>query len=144
MHVVLLFHEEWILKAVKLSPQKTVISAWYTQECLPPVLQSVEQRRPKSGLRGICIHHDNASPRTAATTAYLQEKDIAIIPHPPYSPDLAPNDFFFISKVKESLRDHHFENDTELEEAVHSALIQFLMLLTGRLLITGLFACSVV
>ena len=69
--------------AVKLEGQKSVTALWYTTKCLPRVLE----KGPKSGLM---LLHDNAPAHTAwLTTKYLAEKNVKMIPHPPYSPDLA-------------------------------------------------------
>ena len=47
-------------------------------------------------------------------TDYLTEMGIKTIPHPPYSPDLAPCDFWLFSK----LRGCRYETIEELKEAV--------------------------
>jgi histone-lysine N-methyltransferase SETMAR len=40
------------------------------------------------------VHHNNAPEHTAVSIQeFLAEKKIPMIPHPPYSPDLAPCDF---------------------------------------------------
>jgi len=31
-----------------------------------------------------------------------------VVPHPPYSPDLAPSDFWLFPKLKEMLKGQHF------------------------------------
>ena len=73
---------------------------------------------PKTGTRSLLWHHDNASPhKAAATVAALTENKVKILPHPPYSPDLAPCDFFLFPFVKERLRGIHFESP---EAAVHA------------------------
>jgi hypothetical protein len=35
-----------------------------------------------------------------------------VLEHPPYSPDLAPSDFFLFLKVKEVLKEWHFDGIT--------------------------------
>ena len=39
-------------------------------------------------------------------------------PHPPYSPDLAPSDFFLFGYVKTKLMGHSFQTREELFEAI--------------------------
>jgi len=41
-----------------------------------------------------------------------------IVPHPPYSQDLAPSDFWLFPKLKETLKGQHFSLDAEVEAAV--------------------------
>ena len=55
--------------------------------------------------REIVLWHDNARPYTARKTqAFLREKSHwDIFEHPPYSPDLAPSDFFLFQKWRSTL-----------------------------------------
>jgi len=41
-----------------------------------------------------------------------------VLPHPPYSPDLAPSDFHLLPKLKEHLKSQHFSCDEEVKSAV--------------------------
>ena len=41
-----------------------------------------------------------------------------VLPHPPYSPDLAPSDFHLFGPLKEFLGDQHFSTDDEVKQAV--------------------------
>jgi transposase len=47
-----------------------------------------------------------------------------MLPHPPYSPDLAPSDFHLFWPLKDALRGRHFRSDEEVKEAVHDWLEQ--------------------
>ncbi|GBN59665.1 hypothetical protein AVEN_28416-1 [Araneus ventricosus] len=38
--------------------------------------------------------------------------------HPPYSPDLAPNDFHLFGPLKKQLASRHFRTDAEVQAAV--------------------------
>jgi hypothetical protein len=44
------------------------------------------------------------------------------MPQPPYSPDLAPCDFFLFQKVKSAVKGHHFESREDNQRAVTQAL----------------------
>ena len=77
------------------------LEGWYVDRCLPKVFVVWCHRRPKTGLRGLFLHHDNASARTAATTVdFLTVSEVQLLPHPPYSPDLSPCGFFLVPEVK--------------------------------------------
>jgi hypothetical protein len=41
-----------------------------------------------------------------------------VVPHPSYSPDLAPSDFWLFPKLMETLKSQHFSSDAEDEAAV--------------------------
>ncbi|GBM35068.1 hypothetical protein AVEN_203231-1 [Araneus ventricosus] len=60
---------------------------------------------------GHCIRTKDCSRISAAQFTPLFD-------HPPYSPDLAPNDFHLFLKLKEFLRGKRFGSDEELENAV--------------------------
>ena len=40
---------------------------------------------------------------------FLATKEITVLQHPAYSPDLAPSDFFLLPKIKEILKGRHFD-----------------------------------
>ncbi|UYV69539.1 hypothetical protein LAZ67_6003926 [Cordylochernes scorpioides] len=57
------------------------------------------------------LHVDNARPHTAHVVLQFLSKNSTIqIPHPPYSPDLAPNDLFLYPKLKMKLKGRKFDN----------------------------------
>ena len=63
-------------------------------------------------------HHDNAPAHSARVTKdLLREFRWEVIPHPPYSPDLAPSDFFLFPKLKESLKGTRFHSIVEAKNA---------------------------
>ena len=73
---------------VPLEQRRTVNSEWYTTICLPVVFQEI---RKTNRQRRITLHHDNAGSHTSAqTTALLRTRNIDLMSHSPYSPDLAP------------------------------------------------------
>ena len=43
-----------------------------------------------------------------------------MLPHPPYSTDLAPSDFFLFGPLKDFLRGQKFKDDGEVKAAVRS------------------------
>jgi hypothetical protein len=66
----------------------------------------------------LVLHMDKASPHRARfTTRNLKENRITASPHPAFSPDLAPSDFFLFSALKGSLSGRIFESPDELVEA---------------------------
>jgi histone-lysine N-methyltransferase SETMAR len=55
------------------------------------------------GLDGAFLHWDNARPHfSKITKAAVKTLRLGIVPHPPYSPDLAPCDFFFLAISRKS------------------------------------------
>ena len=65
------------------------------------------------------FHQDNAPLHNfILITYYLTKKGIKAVPHPPYSPDLAPCDFWLFPKLKGNLRGCCYETTEEMKEAV--------------------------
>ena len=56
----------------------------------------VNEKRPELVNReGVIFHHDNATPHTSLTTRQkLLRLGWEVMLHPPYSPDLAPSDYY--------------------------------------------------
>jgi hypothetical protein len=50
------------------------------------------------------------------------KKNIPILPHPPYSPDLAPCDFYLFSKLKLKLKGHNFRMMENIQKVVTDEL----------------------
>ncbi len=91
--------------------------------------QKIRQKRPfmwKGGVNGdtdreFIIHQDNASCHTSnRTIAFFLNQDL--LAHPPYSPDLAPCDFFIFPFLKKQLRGHRHQNLRDLKTAVSRVL----------------------
>ena len=97
----------------------TITAEYYArvlEEVLEPVLRT---KRP--GLRGnqLIFQHDNARPHTAKkTTAAIRRLGWETLPHPPYSPDLAPCDYYLFWKMKEYIRGKSFKSRSALASSV--------------------------
>jgi transposase len=62
------------------------------------------------------LHHDNEAARTSLkTTEFVTNNNIAIVLHPPYSPDLAPYDFALFPKFKMKLKGRRFETVSNIQ-----------------------------
>ena len=84
----------------QLDKQSTKFSIWkYWKGCV----KKLDGNGPKFFAKNSRIlHHDNAPARTALSVReFLATKQITVLEHPAYSPDLAPSDFFLFSKIKE-------------------------------------------
>ncbi|CAH1977019.1 unnamed protein product [Acanthoscelides obtectus] len=89
------------IATILLNEQRTVTADWHTTLCLAKVITELRKINPE---RRIILHQDNASSHTAQRTRqYLTEENLELLDHPPYSPDLSPNDFFTFPKIKNRL-----------------------------------------
>jgi hypothetical protein len=54
---------------------------------------------------------------------FLDSKQITVLEHPPYAPDLEdPNDFFLSPKIKEILKGRHFDDIDDMRSNTTAAL----------------------
>ncbi|CAH1966315.1 unnamed protein product [Acanthoscelides obtectus] len=91
------------IATIPLNEQRTVTADWYTTIFLPKVITELRKINPE---RRIILYQDNASShRSQKTRQYLTEENVELLDHPPYSPDLSPNDFFTLPKIKNRLRE---------------------------------------
>ncbi|GBP66257.1 hypothetical protein EVAR_41052_1 [Eumeta japonica] len=61
----------------------------------PPHVYRSQRTKKNNRQSTIILHHDNASCHTSTeTTRFLERQKVELTGHPPYSPDLAPNDFY--------------------------------------------------
>ena len=66
------------------------------------------------------FHHNNAPAHTSAiATAKLFFLRYEILPHPPYSPDLAPSDYFLFPNMKTWLGGKRFSSNEEIIAATN-------------------------
>lgn len=68
-------------------------------------------------LRNIRFLHDNAKPHVSMMTqGKLEELGWEVLPHAPYSPDLAPSDYHLFRSMQHSLRGKKFKNNNEIQK----------------------------
>jgi len=67
--------------------------------------------------------HDNAPSHNATIIKqFLAQRKVTELDHPPYSPDLAPADYFLFPKVKSHLKERLFDSISDIQKAVTSTL----------------------
>jgi len=95
-------HKKWL-------PAGQTVNQYYYKDILERLRKIVMRVRPNITTNWI-LHHDNALAHAAFYVAqFLTSKGITVMPQPPYSPDLAPCDFFLFQKTKSAMKGHHFE-----------------------------------
>ncbi len=99
-------------------PGGTIKSETYC-EALRVLKEQIRRKRKEmwrigpDNFRNFHLHHDNASSHTAAPTVeFIQASQIKVLEHPPYSPDLAPCDYFSL------LHGHWFQNLQDMKTGV--------------------------
>jgi len=101
----------------------TVTSATYADLLKNHLRPAVKSKRRGRLSTGVLLQHDNAWPHTArSTVATIQDLSFECLPHPPYSPDLAPSDFHVFGPLKEAMGGKSFRPNEEVQQAVHERL----------------------
>lgn len=110
-------HMEFIPDGVTVNKEKYV-------HILRRLRQSIRRKRPDFWQnKNWLLLHDNApAHRSVLVQSELAKQSITVLPHPPYSPDLAPCDFFIFSRMKNQLRGRRFCSAEEVKTAATQAL----------------------
>jgi histone-lysine N-methyltransferase SETMAR len=67
----------------------------------------------------VLLQQDKARPHTrAATNDAIARLGLTLLPHPAYSPNLAPSNFHLFPELNEDLRGQNFSSDEEAKAAV--------------------------
>ncbi|KAG5317644.1 MOS1T transposase, partial [Pseudoatta argentina] len=85
--------------------------------------RALKEKRPLYAQRhdkGILLH-DNARPHVAKPVkTYLETLKWEVLPHPPYSPDIAPSDFHLFRSMAHGLADRRFHSYEEAQKWIDS------------------------
>ena len=85
-------------------PRGQTVNADYVITSLQLFWRRLRLKRPDLFKNGFIFHWDNAPVHTAGKVkTFLEKKNVEMLPHPPYSPDLAPADYFLFPRVKAEL-----------------------------------------
>ena len=90
------------------------------------LVQTLRRKRPQLDFDDVILHYDNGPAHRAHDT----ELDIVLLgfdllPHPPYSPDIAPMDFRLFPGPKNELRGQRFETPIEFRNKVREIISSF-------------------
>ena len=85
--------------------------------------RALREKRPQyeQGHEKVILQHDNARPRVAKPVkTYLETLKWEVIPHPPYSPDIAPSDYYLFRSIAHDLADQQFRSYEDIEKWLNS------------------------
>ena len=115
-HVTAFFYSEGIVHHEYAPDGQTITKEFYL-EVLRHLRESVRRKQPEKWRDGDWIlHHDNAPAHTShLVQQFLAKHGTAQLQQPPYSPDLAPCDFFLFPRLKKVLKGHRFEATEDIK-----------------------------
>ena len=101
-----------------LQKGKTITGEYY-DSLLDRIDAILKEKRPHL-TKKVLFHHDNVPAHTSAiATAKLFNLLYEILPNPPYSPDLAPSDYFLFPNMKTWLGDKRFSLNEKIFAATN-------------------------
>jgi len=117
MMLICFFDQEGIAHQEFVPPAMTVNADFY-RDVLRRLRENVRCKRPQKWRnQNLIIQHDNAlAHRSFKVSQFLAKKNMTVIPHPPYPPDVAPCDFFLFPKLKLWMKGRTFDTIEEIQE----------------------------
>ncbi|UYV70267.1 hypothetical protein LAZ67_7002330 [Cordylochernes scorpioides] len=119
--IIVFFDIRGIVHCEFVPQGQTVHSTFYLE-----VLRRFKRRiaRVRTDIKDtVKLHHDNVTSHTAfINTNLLARSNTPVIPHPPYSPDLAPFDFFLFPRLKREMKGKHWETVENIQHHVTTFL----------------------
>ncbi|XP_060568938.1 histone-lysine N-methyltransferase SETMAR-like [Ruditapes philippinarum] len=109
-----------VVTQVPIPKGRTVTAKFYKRIVLNKVDKYYRKRRPNTGMIGLFLLQDNATPHKAyIVKKFLESKRVTVLNHPPYSPDLAPCDFFLFPRLKKHLQGRRYSTRNGIGSALH-------------------------
>lgn len=113
--MLIVFFDFYGLVHYEFVPKGQTVNQVFYKQVLERLREKVRRKRPEAWKsKSWILHHDNAPAHSALSVReFLASKNIPVVPHPPYSPDLAPCDFFLFPRLKTTLKGQRFEDVNE-------------------------------
>src|SRR5215510_13453377 len=114
--LIVFFNAKGVIHKEFVPAGQTVTGKFYAE-----VLRLLKDRvrRVRQEIKGDWVlHHDSAPSHTSlAVGEVLAKFNVATLPQTPYSPDLAPSDFFLFPRIKRDLKGKRFDTIPALQAA---------------------------
>ena len=101
-----------------LTDLRTINCEYYLALFECPVKTDISNKRKRAQI-SVSYIQDNTRPHVATHTMdTIQKLKWNVLPHPPYSPDLAPSDYHLFGSLKENVAGKRFRNYEEVIQDV--------------------------
>ncbi|UYV70868.1 hypothetical protein LAZ67_8000923 [Cordylochernes scorpioides] len=121
--VSVFWDSEGVLLLDFLNKGQTITGDYY-ENLVKQLREAIKEKRRGKLSRKIVYHPDNApSHRSLQAMATIYDSGFELLPHAPYSPELAPSDFNLFFHLNKSLSGIHFRSDEEVIDAVSSYIM---------------------
>ena len=100
-----------------------MINSDYYIALLDRLEDAIKKKRPYMAKKKPLFQQDNAPVhKSIKTMVKLNDLQFELLPHPPYSPDLAPSGFYLFADLKKMLQGKRFSSDDEVIAATDAYL----------------------
>ena len=98
-------------------------AAWYL-EILRNLHRAIQHNQTQAWrVNSWVLQHDGAPAHwSVMVQAFMNATETTVVDHPPYSPDLAPCDFWIFACIKKHLKGHRFNSVTELCDQIDTVI----------------------
>ena len=103
-------------------PNATITGDWYRTQ-LMRLSRALREKRPQYEQRHekVILQHDNAPPHVVKPVkTYLETLKWEVLPHLPYSPDIAPSNYYLFRSMAHGLADQQFRSYEDIEKWLDS------------------------
>ena len=101
-----------------LQKGKTINGEYYAK-LLRELGQAIKSKWPGKLTKGVLLHQDNApAHKSLVAMSAVHDCSLELIDYPPYSPDLAPSDYFLFPDLKKHLAGKRYESDDDVISTV--------------------------
>jgi len=121
--LICLFDQEGIVHR-EFVPHGMTVNVDFYCDVLRRLRENVRRKTPQKWQnQKLIIHHDNAPAyRSFKFSQFLAKNSMTVVPHPPYSPDLVPCDFFLFPKLKLRVKCRRFDTIEDIQEESQGVL----------------------
>ena len=100
-------------------PKRSTITRVYYANLIDQLKTAIRGERRGTLSKGVLLQQENTRVHTCkAAMDAVERNGYELIPHPAYSPDLAPSNFFLFPNLKKDICGLHFRSDEEVVTAV--------------------------
>ncbi len=97
------------------------------RQILERFLQALRRRHPHLATRAgklswVLLHDGAPAHRSAPVVNYLRAESVQVLPHPGYSPDLNPMDYWFFYRIKSKVKGIRHHDLNQLQQSVDATI----------------------
>jgi len=123
MKVMVVFFDWQGVIQYEFVPRGQTVNKEFYLAVLKRLREAVCRKRPQLWTNQSWVLHHNAPAHSSFLVGnFLAKNETTVVPQPPYSPDLAPAEFFLFPTLKSTLKGHLFDTFDEIQKNLTKGL----------------------